>query len=206
MAEHLALEERRRDAAEVHLDEGPARARLLRWRASATQLLAGAALAGDQHRGVGGADPADDVETRRSRGSLPDERAEVVPRVELLARRAGSGRRAAPSARPRAVATDCRSWAFVQGFVTKSAAPAFIPWTASSIEPHAVMRTTGRLGPRRLDLAGGGEPLLAGRLAGEVHVLEDEVDASVQPRERLVRATPRRTRSRPASGAGRATP
>jgi hypothetical protein len=46
------------------------------------------------------------------------------------------------------VRTDCRSWAFVHGFVTKSAAPALMPSTASGIEPQAVIRTTGTAGHR----------------------------------------------------------
>ena len=65
----------------------------------------------------------------------------------------------------------------VQGLVTKSAAPAFIPSTASAIEPQAVIRITGSSGRARADLAQQLQPLLAGGAAGEVHVLQHQVEA-----------------------------
>ena len=50
-------------------------------------------------------------------------------------------RRAATS--PSAVCTVCSICWLVHGLVTKSDAPAFMPSTASAIEPHAVIRITG---------------------------------------------------------------
>ena len=61
VAEHLALEQRRRDAAEVHFHERAAAAAAVAMDGLGDQLLARAALAGDQHRRVGRRDPADQL-------------------------------------------------------------------------------------------------------------------------------------------------
>ncbi len=50
------------------------------------------------------------------------------------------------AARPSVVFTVSSICALVHGLVTKSAAPAFIPSTARSIEPQAVISTTGSAG------------------------------------------------------------
>ena len=50
------------------------------------------------------------------------------------------------AASPRAVFTTCSSCSLVQGLVMKSTAPALIPLTARSMEPQAVIMTTGRSG------------------------------------------------------------
>ena len=84
--------------------------------------------------------------TRSIFGSLPMMLREVELRVELrAARRLGARRRASRPASAPSRPTAPRS-AFDHGLVMKSAAPRFIPSTASSIEPHAVIRITGTSG------------------------------------------------------------
>jgi len=61
-------------------------------------------------------------------------------------------------ASPRAVATLWRSCWFDHGLVTKSAAPAFIPLTASEIDPQAVRRITGTSGLAALRRASRSSP------------------------------------------------
>ncbi len=57
--------------------------------------------------------------------------------------RARSSACARVPASPSAVCTVCSICWFVHGLVTKSDAPAFMPSTASAIDPHAVIRMTG---------------------------------------------------------------
>src|SRR5690606_23157460 len=75
VAEQLALHQLRRERAAVEGDEAavPAAARLVD--RARHQLLAGAALAGDQDHRVGGAGAVDDVVDRAHRGRATDERA-----------------------------------------------------------------------------------------------------------------------------------
>ncbi len=155
MPAEVDLDERRRAAAAVAVDR------------LGDQLLAGAALAGDQDRGVGRRDPPDELQDAQQARVASRRAAEVVARVELLAR----GRRlaGAPGARRRErrarSAPSAGPAALVHGFVTKSAAPAFMPATASAIEPHAVIRMTGSAGRRARMRAQQVEPLVAGRRA-----------------------------------------
>ena len=105
------------------------------------ELLAGAALAGDEHRRVGRRDAADQLQDAQHARIAADEVAEVVARVELVAgQRALVGLRRALAASPSAVCTVCSICWLVHGLVTKSDAPAFMPSTASAIDPHAVIR------------------------------------------------------------------
>ena len=62
VAEHLALEQGRRDAAEIHLDERPLRPPAVAMDGVGDQLLAGAALAGDEDGRVGRRDAANQLQ------------------------------------------------------------------------------------------------------------------------------------------------
>ena len=154
VAEHLALEEGRGDAAEVHLDERPVLAPAVAVDRLGHQLLAGAALAGDQHRGVGRRHAADQLEDlagtagRRRSGRAKSQRRSSSSRSSPAPSAA-----LAAAARPARSRTACRSWALVHGLVMKSTAPAFIPSTARAIEPQAVIRITGSRGRSRADRA-----------------------------------------------------
>ena len=115
VAEHLALEQGRRDPAEVHLDERAVPAPAVPVDRLGDQLLARPALSRDEHRGVGGGDAPDDSRTsgaadptrgssrtRSRRPGLPSSR----PR-----HRPGRGPRdRAPSGRTGASAGWTRAW------------------------------------------------------------------------------------------------
>ena len=150
------------------------------------QLLAGAALAGDQHRRVGRRDAADDLEdAQQARDPRRRERRSRTARRAPRGRERGARGRRLGARDPSTVRTVCSICWLVQGLVMKSEAPAFIPATARAIDPHAVISTTGSSGRSALMLAEQLQPLLARRPAGEVHVLEHELAAS---RARATRA------------------
>src|SRR5204862_95925 len=86
VAEHLALEQRRRDAAEVDLHEGLRATCAVAMQRLRDQLLPGAALAGDQDGCVGRCDAADEIEHAEERRIAADDVREVVTLVELRAR------------------------------------------------------------------------------------------------------------------------
>ncbi len=152
------------------------------------QFLAGAAFAGDEHRRVGarsrgrssagcaaGAGPRPPGGRSRSWRRAP----RATPRDR---------RPAAEAASPSTVRTVCRICSCVQGLVMKSVAPAFMPCTASWIDPQAVIRTTGTRRPQRLDARQQVQPFLAGRAAAEVHVLHHQLArVRVEPGQRLGR-------------------
>ena len=90
VAEHLAFEQRRRNPAEVHFDEGARAAAAVGVNRFRDQLLARAAFAHDQNRGLGGRDAADQFEHAQHFRIAADDLAEVEFRVELrTARRLG---------------------------------------------------------------------------------------------------------------------
>lgn len=62
VAEHLALEQRRRNAAEVHFDHLLILALRISVYRLGYELLAGAVLAHDKHRGIGSGDTANSIE------------------------------------------------------------------------------------------------------------------------------------------------
>ena len=202
VAEHLALEQRRRDAAEVHLDERPARAPAVAVDGFGDQLLARAALAGDRAPRRRSARPGRSARRMRTQPRvLADEVAEVVARVELLARgtRASAARGACRRGQRR-LARSAGSAALVHGLVMKSDAPAFIPSTASSIEPHAVISITGSAGCAARICASSASP--SSPLVCREKFMSCSTSSqalAAQPRQRLVGALPRHaTRSRPA--------
>ena len=86
VAEHLALEQRRRHAAEIDLHERLGGAAAVAMDRLGDQFLAGAALAGDQHRRVGRRDAADQLEDAQQPRVAADQIAEVVARIQLVAR------------------------------------------------------------------------------------------------------------------------
>ena len=191
------------------LTNGAWRRRLLRWMASATSSLP-VPLSPVMRTDASVAATRPTIwRIRRRRGSLPitspkSYRASSSSRVSA----GSSSDPGRDPARPSAVRTLWRSCWLVHGLVTKSAAPAFMPRTASEIDPQAVRRMTGRSGRAVLSRAEQLQAFLAGRLAREVHVLDDE--RAVRPArhdERLVGRGGRRSRrSRAASAAAPATP
>ena len=158
------------------LTNGPSRRGAVAVDRVGDQLLAGAALAGDQHRGVGAARPGrPGRSTCSSRGSSPITPLEVVARVQVLAASdGGSSSRRGRWRRLSAVWTDLQQLLLFQGLVTKSAAPAFMPATARSIDPQAVIRITGTGGCAPRIRAQQVQPLVAGGPPREVHVLQDQ--------------------------------
>ena len=119
--EQLALEQRRRDAAEVDLDERAGRrGGCCWWSASATSSLPVPLSPGDQHGGVGRRRRGRRVSSSRSNaGSCADDAAEVEALVQLLAASGALGP-AAASARLSAVRTTPSSCSLSHGLVTKS--------------------------------------------------------------------------------------
>ena len=85
--EHLALEERGGDAAQIHLHERALRAPAVAVDGVRDQLLAGAALTGDQHRRIGRRYASDQLQDPQQARVSSDERAEVEACVEVLAGR-----------------------------------------------------------------------------------------------------------------------
>ena len=75
------------DAAEIDLDERPAGTPAVAMDRFGDELLAGAALAGDQHRRVGRGDASHQLQDAQQPRVLADQVAEVVPPIQLLARR-----------------------------------------------------------------------------------------------------------------------
>ncbi len=140
------------------LTNGPSWRRLLRWIASATSSLpVPLSPVISTEASVGATRP---ISSRilRNRGSAPI-RARKSQRRSSSSRLAGAPLpSAAAAASDRAVSTACSSWAFVHGLVTKSAAPAFIPSTASPIDPQAVIRMTGIRGRSRRIAASSSSP------------------------------------------------
>ena len=111
VAEELVLDQRRRDRRAVHLDEGAAEARRLSGGARRHELLAGPALAPDQHRGVGARGRGDPL----PRGP-PSRRS---GRRALLLRRAARSAPTSPSraARESALRMEVRSRSRREGFL-----------------------------------------------------------------------------------------
>ena len=106
VAEQLAFEQRRRDAAEIDLDERTGAAPAVAVDGVGDQLLARAALAGNQHRRIGRADPAGDLQDLQQAGSSPTR----SPKSKAASRSSrSSGDVAAPAARPTAPARCGRS-------------------------------------------------------------------------------------------------
>ena len=131
--------------------KGPARRRLLRWIASATTSLpVPLSPVIRTEASVGAMRPASSSTCIR-RGSSPTMPARSY-RASSSAREGGASPAAGPgaAARSRAVCTAWRIWSLPHGLVMKSAAPAFMPSTASSIDPQAVISSTGSSGRRVL--------------------------------------------------------
>ena len=175
VAEHLALEQRRRHAAEVHLDERLADAPAVAVDGLGDQLLAGAALAGDQDRGVGRRDAADQLEDAQHARIAPDQIAEVVARVELVARQRRLG-----GLCPRPHQAERR----LHGLHHLLVGPR-LGDEVGRAGLHAFDRQPDR-SPRRdqdhrdrrhrlSDLAQQRQPFFAGGAAREVHVLDDQL-------------------------------
>src|SRR5262249_12294277 len=84
VAEQLALDQAGRQGGAVDLDEGAVLATARRVDGAGDQLLAGARLAGEQHRGVGRRYAAHGVEDGQQRRAAADDLVEVVDRLDLF--------------------------------------------------------------------------------------------------------------------------
>ncbi len=87
VAEHLALEQRRGNAAQIDLHEWFRRATAVLMNGVGDQFLAGAALAGDEDRRIGWRHPANEGEDSQEPGIAADKIPEVELGVEGLPRR-----------------------------------------------------------------------------------------------------------------------
>src|SRR5690606_13766264 len=83
-AEELALEQVLRDRRAIDRDERPRPPRRELVERARRELLAGAALAGEQHRGVGRGELADPHVERLHRGRAADELDQAVALADLL--------------------------------------------------------------------------------------------------------------------------
>ena len=207
VAEHLALEQRRRDAAEVHLHERRGRGAGCcgGWRRRPAPCRCRSRPVMSTEASVGATRPTT-CSTLQQPGVLADEVAEVERGVELLARgrlprRRRRGRKAERGAH------GLQDLLVGPRLGDEVEAPAFMPRTASSIDPHAVISTTGRVGCAARMLREQLQPSSPVVRRREVHVLQDQL-ASMrrEPRQRVGRRRHRvTTRSRPASAAAPAT-
>ena len=191
MTEQLALEQRRRRSAKVDLHERDRAARGCCGGWPRRPAPCRCRSRRRQHRSVGRRDARRDLEHGHERGSSPriapkSQRSSSASRLGSLARRPRGRAPREPERRPHG-RSRC---GVVQGLVTKSAAPAFMPSTASEIEPQAVISTTGSAGraPGRAQEPSPPRPLV---LAREVHVGEQQPGASSSSRGERVGRRPR---------------
>ena len=187
VAEHLALEQRRGYAAEIDLDErlrGPAAVAVDRL---GDQLLAGAALTGNQDGGVGRCDPADEFEDAEHPRVASDQVAEIVARVEVVA-----GEHAIPLIRTR-LDQPQRSLHGVQqllvgpGLGDEVGRPGLHPFDRERDRAPRGDQDDGDCRRQLFDLLEQREAFLAGCPAGKVHVLDHELTRlAAEHRERLL--------------------
>ena len=189
VAEHLALEERGRDAAEVHLDERTAPAPAVAVDRFGDELLAGAALAGDEHGRVGQGHAAGELEDPEQPRVAADHLAEVVARIQLFA---GEQRVLAGPVVRHGQPERCGD-ALEELLVRPRLGD-----EVGRARLHALHRQRDRppggeenhrhLGPGRFEAGEQVQAFLARRPAREVHVLDDEREART-PRcgDRLLR-------------------
>ena len=151
------------------------------------ELLAGAALAGDEHRRVGHGHAADELEDPEQSRVAADHLAEVVARIQLLAgeRRAFAGAvaRRGEAERGRHALEELLVGPRLGDEVGRAGLHAL---HGERDRTPRRQQDDGHLGPRRLEAREQFEPFSAGGLAREVHVLDDERE--VRPpgrRERL---------------------
>ena len=152
------------------------------------QLLAGAALAGDEHRGVGRRDAADQLQDAQHARVAADQVAEVVARVELVA-----GQRPVVRLRPARNQPERRLHRLQHLLVRprlgdEVRGPRLHPFDRQ--RNRAPRRDQNHRNRRRglLDLPQQRQPLLARRAPREVHVLDDQLTGlPAQHVERFVR-------------------
>ena len=195
VAEHLALEERRRDAAEIHFDERPRLTPAVAMDRFRHQLLAGAALAGDQHRRIGRGDAPHQLQDAQQPRIFAHQVAEVVLAVQLLARRhALVGLRARRGEAERGLhgLEDLLVGPGLGDEVGRAGLHAFhreLDRSPRGDQDHGQRR------PQRLELADQREPFLARRAAREVHVLDHQLARILaHPLQRLRRRAHRMRR------------
>ncbi len=190
VAEHLALEQGRRDPSEVHLHERPGAAGAVAVDCIRHQLLPGAAVASYEHRRVGSRDAPHQVQDAQELGVLADQVAEVVARVELLAcesgcrcparrelRRLGQAKRRADGVKKLLVRPRLGDEVGCAGLH---------PFDRQRDGSPRCHQDHGEVGVRLSDRPDETQALFACRLAREVHVLEHEPAlVARQPRKRL---------------------
>ena len=185
VAEELALDELLGDRGAVDLDEGLVLAARVLVERAGDELLARAALAGDEHRRRRVGDALEDgVELGDARWSVADDAEARAPRRRTPASR----RRRASSRVFSALATIWRTSSLSNGLVTKSNAPLFSASTAVSIVPCAVMSTTGSSGSSSSARLEQRHPVDLGHL----QVGDDQVDVVLLEQRRPLLAVLRR--------------
>ena len=185
VAEHLALEQRRRDPAEVDLDERRAAGAAVPVHRLGDQLLAGAALAGDQHRCVGGRDAADELEDAEQLRVAAEDLSEVEALVELspchLGRLGGPGLADAEGRLDGADDVRVRPW--LGDEVGRSPLHPFDSQRDRPPGRNQNHRQPRIFAPQSREKL---QSLFSTRTPGEVHILNDELRTfAAKPREGL---------------------
>ena len=164
VAEQLALQHALGERLAVHRDERPGDAIAPVVQQARDQLLAGAALALDQHRGAARRDAADELEQLAAARALGDHgvgrvaAGQLLAQLAVLARRGGSARGRAPPAR---AARRCRT-AWRRSRRRRRASRR----TADGTLPCAVSRMTGSSGRAARSRRSSSMPSMSGMLAG----------------------------------------
>ena len=185
VSEHLALEQRRRDSAEVDSYERAARAGAVPMNRIGDQLLARTALAGNQDRCVGGGDPPHELEDAAQPEVAPHQISEVVALVQRL-----PAEHLLIRARPRVGQTQCRphrtQHLLIRPRLGDEVRGARLhPFDRERDRAPRRDQNHRQRRRRRLDLVYQGDAFLARSPAREVHVLDDQPEGP--PAQRLER-------------------
>ena len=167
VAEQLALDQLARDRRHVDRHERARAALAVIVQRARDQLLAGAGLAVDHHREVGGGEPRDGAVDLLHRRAAADQRQRLVARRAARWARAATGGAGGASARPTTASNSCKS----NGLGRYSNAPRWVAFTAVISVDCALITTTRRSGRSALDARDQVEPVLV----RHDHVGDDQV-------------------------------
>ena len=178
VAEQLGLEQRLRNRAAVDRDEAVGAPRAVVMDGARGQLLAGAGLAGDQHRARRRRDGLEQLEqiAHHAAAARRARRCDSAPRAASAGRRSPICSRRCSSAE----SSTCSSASNWNGLVMKSAAPCLMASTASFTVPKPVMTMRDDVG---VALERGVEHLPAVD-AGQPQVGDEDVEGERRPAAR----------------------
>ena len=177
VAEHLALEERRRDAAEVHLHERAAAPPAVAVNGLGNQFLARAALAAHEHRRVGVGHAAGHLQHAQQPRITADHLAEVVARVQFLASEHGLvGVRAAAAGQAEGGGHALHHLLIGPGLRDEVRRAGLHAADRQRDRAPCGEQDHGHVRPRGFQAREQVQALLARREPREVHVLDDEVE------------------------------